>query len=258
MIIQTHRRHSVAKNVQERKRAEMVGSCDVRSAAKTSDQTSNVPAYRHRRRGSRGQALVEFALVAPLFFTLLFGVIEFSLINASVSSFQFATEDAARLGSLLGRSDSTVDTQMVTLIQSHVSGLVVAQIIKIEIYQSNAVGNYILPGKSGPVEDVYNADGTLKGSAGWPPNARNTSLASADYLGVLVTYRYTYLTAFISGGAAALQLTANSVERLEPQDVMRQRSSVAAPTYDMPTEDIDTATMTRDAQDAIEYAHEYR
>lgn len=33
------------------------------------------PAHRRRRRG-RGQAMVEFAIVAPLFFLLLFGIIE--------------------------------------------------------------------------------------------------------------------------------------------------------------------------------------
>src|SRR5215469_10075497 len=36
-----------------------------------------------RRRWARGQAIVEFAMVAPLFFALIFGLIEFSLIGIS-------------------------------------------------------------------------------------------------------------------------------------------------------------------------------
>ncbi|HLY32571.1 MAG TPA: TadE family protein, partial [Ktedonobacterales bacterium] len=39
---------------------------------------------------SQGQALVEFALVAPIFFLMFFGVIEFALINASIGAYNFA------------------------------------------------------------------------------------------------------------------------------------------------------------------------
>src|SRR5260221_4264663 len=64
---------------------------------------------RRGRRLSRGQAIVEFAMVAPLFLLMLFGFIEFALIGASIAAFNFAAKDAARLGSYLGTTDSTVD-----------------------------------------------------------------------------------------------------------------------------------------------------
>lgn len=172
---------------------------------------------KRRRRHSRAQAIVEFALVAPLFFTLLFGVVEFSLIHTAIDIVNFATKDAARLGSLLGRTDATVDTQMVTEIRSRVTGIVIAKVTKIEVFKSDAAGNVVLVGGN-PVEYVYNVSGGNIGTTNWPVNQRNDTQLNADYLGVKVTYNYTYLTGFIAGAGSTLQLTATSVQRIEPQD----------------------------------------
>src|SRR5260221_5543837 len=105
---------------------------------------------RRGRRLSRGQAIVEFAMVAPLFLLMLFGFIEFALIGASIAAFNFAANDAARLGSFLGRSDCTAASQMVNVTKGRVAGVVVAQLVKIEIFKSDAAGNY-----QGVVEDSY-------------------------------------------------------------------------------------------------------
>jgi Flp pilus assembly protein TadG len=171
--------------------------------------------------------LVEFALVAPLFLTLLFGLIEFALIGASVATFNFAAKDAARLGSLLGKTDPNVDAAMVALVRSHVAGIVVAQTLKVEIYKSSVAGD-VASGVNGPIEDVYDINGVALNSPQWGVNTRNDQLLTADYLGVRITYQYTYLTSFISGGAPALQLTANSVQRIEPQDYQAHAALSAA------------------------------
>jgi hypothetical protein len=162
---------------------------------------------------SHGQALVEFALVAPLFFMLIFGIIEFSLINASIGAFNFAAKDAARLGSLLGRSAANADSQMIADIQSHVLGLVPATIVEIEIFQSDEEGDI-----NTSVEDAYDGNGNAIGAQTWPPYLRNDNLIDADYLGVRITYQYTYLTAFLAGSNSSLQLTALSIQRIEPAD----------------------------------------
>lgn len=161
--------------------------------------------------------MVEFALVAPLFFTLIFGFIEFALIEASIGSYNFAAKDSARLGSLIGPTDPLADQKMVALIQSRVNGVVFAKVVKIEIYKSDAAGDY-LQGGSVPPEDVYDVNGNAVGTPAWPPTLRNDTLINADYLGVRITFKYTYMTAYLSGGNASLQLTANSVQRIEPQD----------------------------------------
>ena len=53
---------------------------------------------------------------------------------------------------------------------------------------------------------------------GWPVSARNDQLISADYLGVRITYQYTYLTAFFATTSPQITLTAISVQRIEPQE----------------------------------------
>ena len=169
-----------------------------------------------------GQALVEFALVAPLFFTLIFGFIEFALIEASIGSYNFAAKDSARLGSLIGPTDPAADQDMIQLIQSRVNGVVFAKVIKIEIYKSDAAGDY-LQGGLVPPEDAYDANGNIVGTAQWPPSLRNDTLIDADYLGVRITFKYNYMTSYLAGGATSLQLIANSVQRIEPQDFQSWR-----------------------------------
>lgn len=168
--------------------------------------------------------MVEFALVAPLFFLLFFGFIEYALISASIAGYNFAAKEGARLGSLLGRTDGTVDTQILNSVNQHIAGIVMAKPVTLEIYKSDVAGDYILPGNAVAVEDAYSFSSNSWTVQTWQPNLRNDTLVNADYLGVKITYQYTYLTAFVSGGNSALQLTANSVQRIEPQDFQSRRA----------------------------------
>lgn len=168
--------------------------------------------------------MVEFALVAPLFFLLFFGFVEYALISASIAGYNFAAKEGARLGSLLGRTDGTVDTQILNVVNLHVAGIVMAKPVLLEIYKSDVAGDYILPGNAVAVEDAYTFSSNSWTVQTWPPDSRNDSLVNADYLGVKITYRYTYLTAFVSGGNSSLQLTASSVQRIEPQDYQGHRA----------------------------------
>ena len=54
------------------------------------------------RRRTRGQSLVEFALVFPLFLTLLFGVIEFGFAFNALLAIDHATQDAALIAAEIG------------------------------------------------------------------------------------------------------------------------------------------------------------
>ncbi len=53
-----------------------------------------------RRERTRGQALVEFALVLPLFFLLLFGIIDVGRLVYVSNAFNQAAREAARYGSV--------------------------------------------------------------------------------------------------------------------------------------------------------------
>ena len=64
-----------------------------------------------RTRSERGAAAVEFALVAVVFFTLLFGMIQYSLYFWSTQSAANAARDAARRGAV-GQTCSDLQTSV--------------------------------------------------------------------------------------------------------------------------------------------------
>jgi hypothetical protein len=196
---------------------------------------------RHPARArSRGQALVEFSFIVLPFFIIFFSTIEFALIMSSIGSYNFGVRDAARLGSLLGRTSATADSSILQVITNHVSGLVMAKTQEVDIYRATSDGQcltVVAPGTGAGVsvdsgsclKNEYDASGALLnpvgGVAPWPPNVRDDSLQSADYLGVRVLYRYTYLTGFIAGVGTPLNLSSTSVQRIEPQDFQGMHSA---------------------------------
>lgn len=158
------------------------------------------------RRPRHGQALVEFALVLPLFLTLMFGLVEITLIYSSVALYDTAAHQGARLAALLANSSLAADSQTVALIFHTVQPLFVARIDHIEIFQSDATGD----GPQATTENVFDATGTAIAPQTWPVAARSSTVAAPRYLGVRITYHYTWLTSFIGalGGTLTLQTTA--------------------------------------------------
>ena len=65
---------------------------------------------RRFRRNHRGSAAVEFALVAPLFFGLLFAIIELALIFFASQVLETVTQDSARV-IMTGQAQSSAYTQ---------------------------------------------------------------------------------------------------------------------------------------------------
>jgi hypothetical protein len=59
-----------------------------------------------RKRRDRGASLVEFALIAPILFLLLFGTIEFGRAVATFNSVNTAAREGARYGTAVGESSS--------------------------------------------------------------------------------------------------------------------------------------------------------
>lgn len=82
----------------------------------------------HRRRSGqaetkrtwreRGSSAVEFALVAPLFFTLVFGVIEFGALLTNKISLANASRVGARYGSLASTNGGGAQTTALTAARS--------------------------------------------------------------------------------------------------------------------------------------------
>jgi len=54
-----------------------------------------------RRRDRRGQSLVEFALIVPVFMLILLGMLEFGFVFDHTLTIQYASREGARVGSAL-------------------------------------------------------------------------------------------------------------------------------------------------------------
>lgn len=183
-----------------------------------------------RGRWARGQAIVEFAMITPVFFLVFFGILEFSLITASIGGFNFAAREGALIGSIYGRSSfyGDPDQAMVKAVANRVQGLIMAKAQEIDIYKADPNNGQCLTsggadtgvGTSSCLENQYLPDGTPfpGGTISWPLANRNDTLLNADYLGVRVVYQYTYVTGFIGGLGSTLTLSSYSVQRIEPAD----------------------------------------
>lgn len=187
-----------------------------------------------RSRGHRGQSLVEFALVAPLFLLILFGVVEYALINASVGAFNFAAKEAARYEAIRGNGTppspfTQIDQYIVNqVILPQVAGVVMAQTKAVVVYRSTETGGCFGSGSSTgslptcQFQDVLQPSGgswvfTQQGWLVGGNPGRQDQLSNADYLGIFISYQYTYLTAFFAIASPTINLSATSVQRIEPQ-----------------------------------------
>ena len=70
------------------------------------------------RRKRRGAAVVEFAVIAPLFFLLVFGMIEFGRMVMVQQVLTNAAREGARIGVLDGSSTSDVTTAVTTYLSN--------------------------------------------------------------------------------------------------------------------------------------------
>jgi Flp pilus assembly protein TadG len=71
-----------------------------RRAAATADRSTSRPRAHRRVRGERGAALVELALILPLFVILVFGVIEFGLTYNNYITIRQGVREADRQGAV--------------------------------------------------------------------------------------------------------------------------------------------------------------
>ncbi len=178
-----------------------------------------------RRRRQRGQSLVEFALVVPLFLLVVFGTIEFCFLYQTVNTANFAAREGARVGAVLGPTDSAADDKIKQAIFSATANgtaLPFGQIQMIEIFKSDQNGTVPTPlatcaqQAQQPNEDVYNGQGIACGALNWPPDQRIATFDSSDYLGVRITFAYNWVTSFVSAARGQLVMTSVSIQLIEP------------------------------------------
>ena len=199
---------------------------------------------RPARLRTRGQSLVEFALVLPAFMILLLSLLEFGFVFAHHQGVEYATREGARTAAALANGQnnqngspgattcSTIDNQVIAAVQRVITGkgslVVLANVSQIRIYKYDdstqapmlPAANYInvwTPG-AGPV-----VDGTalkFKWTSGsWNACTREND-TTPDSIGVDLTYSYKLSTGLGSllkwVGITSLTMTDSTVMVLNP------------------------------------------
>jgi Flp pilus assembly protein TadG len=189
-----------------------------------------------RRTEERGQTLVEFALVFPIFFVLLMGMIEFGLVFNALLSINFASRDGSLIAAEAGNASGS-DCVILNKVEQGIGApSSTSRITRVEIYQAGKTGN-AMPGKV----NTYNRTGsktctlpdsttltvpyTLTGSAGYPETSRCNiqggcgGSGGVDTIGIKITYAYTPFTplgSFIGLGSTTYTLVESNAMRMEP------------------------------------------
>jgi Flp pilus assembly protein TadG len=215
--------------------------------------TWGVPSVRRVHKGGahhreqRGSVVVEFALLAPLIFLILFGIIEFGFVLKDSLTLTYMTRAGARAGADAGNaSNPSADYQILNALKG-ASGSLGSQIQGVIIFKATGTSS-TLPtgctigsaGVSGEC-NVYSATqiselqsnynnqlsaypnsfGCANSSSWdyqWCPGTRIVSQsgnngAGPDYLGVYVVAHHSNITGFFH----SMTLTDTSVFQLEPQ-----------------------------------------
>jgi Flp pilus assembly protein TadG len=170
--------------------------------------------------------MVEFALVAPLFFAALFAALDGGLLMFSSGAVNHATGVGMITLAQEGTS-ATADTDAVKAMMSGgIAAMGFAKLDEVDIYlihidptsgvvtqDTNACGGAACVDRYGysagtNTVTVLNGGGT----APWPPGARNTASGNLTNIGITVKSHYSYF-AFTS---SQLSLTQTRYFRLEP------------------------------------------
>jgi Flp pilus assembly protein TadG len=162
----------------------------------------------------RGQTMTEFALVVPVLFLLIMGVLDGSLLMFSVGTARYASAEGSRTAAQLGNLAST-DSQVLGIIRNTVSGTQLFSVGEIDIYKLNQDGNGNLTQDLAKT-NKYALDGTPLNSIPWPASSRNVGNGTSDFIGVTINYTYTWKAGFFTP-LGPIRTTAVSYVRLEPQ-----------------------------------------
>ncbi len=165
-------------------------------------------ANRVNRRTGRGQSLVEFSVMVPVFIVLLFGMLEFGLAFSHNMTLEYATREGARTGAALGPGTANVpcaqvDDQIMAGVQrvltSPGSPVDITRISAIKIYKADAAGNEVgssttntwIPGAGPTVDSV--ALVFKSSTVNWDACTRDNG-SSPDSIGVSIVYSYRLLS----------------------------------------------------------------
>jgi Flp pilus assembly protein TadG len=195
---------------------------------------------RRRSEDDRGQSVIEFALIIPVFMVLLLGMLEFGFLFSHHLTLTYATREGARTGATLANgsrevacdTDPNVDDYVIAAVQrvltSPGSQVPLGQVSQIAIYRASSTGdelatNLWVPGTSTTSVDGQALRFVRSGGTNWNPCTRNNSSSGSgpDSIGVRITYNYIFTTPLgtMTGisGSNRLTVTDRSVMALNPE-----------------------------------------
>jgi hypothetical protein len=194
----------------------------------------------------RGQSLVEFSVIVPVFLFILLGMLEFGFAFDQAMTITYATREGARSGAAFANGNTTsmpcvtstdVDKHIIAAVQRVLQGpgsrITSAQVSEIRIYKADANGNQIgsqanvwgYALDSGPVVDGSPLDWNVT-STGWNACTRQNAWVGAtapDSIGVRIQYTYDLVTPlslitrfFGPSSSSTIAITDRSVMALNP------------------------------------------
>ncbi|MEW6223153.1 MAG: TadE family protein [Chloroflexota bacterium] len=182
---------------------------------------------------SRGQALVEFALVVPLFLTLTLSIIEFAFVFNAVLAVNFASRNAALLAAEGGNEAGTDCIVLRTIDEELTAPADRARVEQVEIYRSDErgerIGSATVYARDGGSTTCHYAGGlsvTVPYSLiadGYPEASRCNYLAGCqpgspiDTVGVRIQYRHHWVTPLGRAvGPGTIEFDRANATRMEP------------------------------------------
>jgi hypothetical protein len=147
------------------------------------------------RRASRGQGLVEFALVIPVFLAILFGLVDLGRFVVTDNILSQAAREGARLASVeaswIGAGDASCGAA---------GGPVCPATSAVLVSHVTAAANRMVAGLGGTITDVYlSCDAPGAAPAGAWTGQSCTSRSQGNLVSVRVVFTYRALTPGISG-----------------------------------------------------------
>ena len=196
----------------------------------------------------RGQTLVEFALILPLFMVLLMGIIEFAFMFNATLSINFTSRDASLIAAEAG-IQSTADCAVLAKVEQDVAApLNDSNIQSVTIYKADRFGTAYTG--SNAASNVYTRGAGTTTCAGFTPSPMPYKLGTNTYpmgeasatisgrcdivagcstttpidsIGVKIVYRYYFktplpnLVSFLPGASVGyIDLSWSNVMRMEP------------------------------------------
>ena len=170
-----------------------------------------------------GQGLVEFALVIPIFVTLLMGVIEFGFLYNNLLTVQYAARQGVSAAAQAGGVDGA-DCSILNAVEHALTPPIDHQRVEfVDIFRSDAVGD-VVPGvlnhyvRAGTLDcpGTGTQPYTLVGPEGYPQIGRHDALIEGlDVIGVRVGYQYVGMTPVAFG--RTWDLADGATLRMEPK-----------------------------------------